>query len=137
MSGKMAKTKGAEGERELAKLLQKWAEPVTEHLGVDKINLERMAAAQSKSGGYDLSGLSWLAIEVKRVENMELKAWWRQTLKQCNDMQIPFLAWRLNRKPWNFRTRVPHQGVWLTVDLDLEAGQQWFQRELYARLTVQ
>ena len=134
MTGRMAKNKGANGERELRDLLEAWAAPVCRHYGVDNIELERTAAAQSRAGGYDLSGLDWLAIEVKRVEQLAVAAWWRQTLSQTKEGQLPFLAWRQNRKPWHFRVLVPWHGVQLVAQLDADNAKRWFQYELSARL---
>ncbi len=132
----MSKNKGANGERELRDLLVAWAHPVTTHLGVDSIDLQRTAASQSRTGGYDLAGLDWLAIEVKRVETKAVKQWWRQTLSQTGEGQLPFLAWRQNRQPWSFRTLVKcYGGAYnLTADLDVEGAKLWFQSELYRRL---
>jgi hypothetical protein len=134
MGGKMAKNKGAGGERELRDLLEVWAHPVTTHLQAQRVQLERTASAQSRAGGYDLAGLDWLAIEVKRVEVVALPSWWRQTLSQTKPDQLPFLAWRRNRTRWAFRVQVPHHGYLLVADFDEENARRWFQLELAQRL---
>lgn len=138
MSGRMAKNKGANGEREMAKVLTGWSLPVCEYLGVPVPEFERTASAQSKGGGYDLCGVPWLAVEVKRVETMALPAWWRQCKGQARPGQIPFLAWRQNRKPWQFRVLLKHStgagSVLLAVDMDYDNARSWYQYELYARL---
>ena len=55
---------------------------------------------QSAEGGYDLIGLSFLALEVKRQEILSLPAWWRQTTKQAACGQSPVLWFKQSRKPW-------------------------------------
>lgn len=82
------RAKGASAEREVAKLL----EPTCGKL---KRNLE-----QVRSGGHDLIGIDWLAIEIKRQETLNVEAWWAQTVSQAKDGQIPVLIYRQSRKPW-------------------------------------
>lgn len=99
--GSSQRNKGANGERELAKLLYG-------RLGVElKRNLE-----QSRIGGYDLVGLPF-AIEVKRHEELRVNEWWAQASHQAidarnatGDYTIPVLAWRQSRKPWTFRVPI-------------------------------
>lgn len=92
--GSSQRNKGANGERELAKLLY-------DRLGIElKRNLE-----QSRNGGYDLEGLPDFAIEVKRHEKLEVNKWWEQTVSQAErSNRIPVLAYRQNRKPWIIAT---------------------------------
>ena len=93
MGGKMSKNKGANGERELAKLLASC-------LGIENINRN---LAQSREGGADILDIEGLAIEVKRQENLCLPAWWKQTVKQAVDTKrLPVLAYRQNRREWKF-----------------------------------
>lgn len=133
--------KGQRGEREASVLLQEWAEPVTRAMGVSEIALHRNLD-QSRVGGYDLLGLDWLALEVKRHENLQVSQWWKQTVRQANADQIPFLMYRQNRTPWRFRVQVQtaHFGLrpttcgHLVVDMDADNARHWFQHELYCRL---
>lgn len=92
--GSSQRNKGANGERELAKLLY-------DRLGVElHRNLD-----QSRSGGYDIEGLPDFAIEVKRQEKLEVGKWWNQTCEQAEKVnRIPVLAYRQNRRPWVFAT---------------------------------
>ncbi len=93
---KMQRNKGARGERELAKLLE-------ENLGLEVTrNL-----LQPREGGYDLKGLP-VALEVKRCEQLRLKEWWHQAVKQALDTNKlhPVLAWRQNGKKWTFRVPI-------------------------------
>lgn len=141
MGGLSAKRKGANGEREAAKLLVEWIAPVYQSLDLDPPTLERNLM-QSRMGGFDLVGLEWLALEVKRQENVSLPAWWRQTLRQANTEQVPFLLWRQNRTPWKARVRIScahgRGERWaldvLDVDLDADRARDWLQRETYWRL---
>ena len=143
MAGAMSRGKGARGEREAKALVLGWAEPVYRHAGVEPPTLERNLM-QSRSGGFDLVGIPWLALEVKRQENPQLPAWWRQTVRQSGEGQVPFLMWRGNRQSWRFRVLVncahgaPHCGQWgitaLPVDMDSEAAKAWFQAEVWWRL---
>ena len=87
--GAFSRSKGAQGERELANEL-------TAELGV-KVARNLL---QVREGGYDLKGLP-IALEVKRQESLNLKAWWGQTIDQAGEL-LPVLAYRQNRKPWKF-----------------------------------
>jgi len=128
MAIKSPKNKGASGEREAARLLVEWAAEV----GVDidpSRNLE-----QTRGGGFDLNGVDGLAIEVKRVENMALPSWWRQAVRQADDVGWrPFLMWRQNRKPWKFRVRLWVDGIVLDADLEKGEAKKWFQAWIKSR----
>jgi hypothetical protein len=96
---KSPKSKGANAERELAKLLG-------DRLGISlQRNLE-----QWRSGGFDLLSDLPLAIEVKRCEQLQLNQWWKQALRQSQGGKIPVLCYRQSRQPW--RIVVPL--AWLT-----------------------
>ena len=87
--GKSERRKGATAERELAKIL-------FDELGIElKRNLD-----QTRDGGYDLVGLD-LAIEVKRRESESRGSWWVDAVKKAGK-KIPVLAYRSNRRPWQF-----------------------------------
>lgn len=97
---------------------------------------------QSRMGGFDLVGIPWLALEVKRQENEALPDWWRQTVKQADEAagQIPFLLWRKNRSPWRARVRIqtyhgPSCGL-AVIDADLifDEAKKWLQNEAWGRL---
>lgn len=137
------RTKGQTGEREAAALVGEWAKPVTDAIGCGPVTLTRNLV-QSRQGGYDLVGLDWLALEVKRHETLQLNQWWSQTLRQAGPGQLPVLMYRKNRTPWRFRALVTtaHYGPiasaacpGITVDMDVEAARLWFQTELWVRLT--
>lgn len=121
-----AKAKGADGERELASLLTGWAASSGVRLDLSR-NLE-----QTRSGGHDLMGLEeyGMAVEVKRVEAMNMNGWWKQATRQAiaAGNLTPVLAWRQNRKPWRFRVNAWVYPCTLALDIDLEEAQfrAWF-----------
>lgn len=99
MGGKMSRDKGQRGEREVYHILQPIVNEVYAEHGEVPPLLQRNQN-QSRSGGYDIVGLDWLALEVKRQETLEINAWWKQTLRQCRDDQEPVLMYRQNNKKW-------------------------------------
>lgn len=144
MAGSMSRNKGQRGEREARAVIEGWLAPVYESAGLGKPTLERNLM-QSREGGYDLVGIDWLALEVKRHENLQLGSWWRQTLRQAKEGQVPFLMYRANRQAWKFRVRVAtahptESGVWKIVhpgvaaDLSADEAKLWLQHEAWWRL---
>ena len=106
--GAFERTKGANGEREFARLIH-------EHLGV---RMQRRLR-QYQSGGCDLdvhpddTGLAagYLAncsIECKRAAKVTqgvIDAWWHQAVEQADRECMPVLAYKGDRQPW--RVRLP------------------------------
>jgi len=87
--GKMQRTKGAVGERELAKLIR-------ENLHMDC----QRRIEQTRDSGHDLDLMDY-AIEVKRAKTMTLNAWWKQTVENAAAAgMIPVLAYRIDNKKW-------------------------------------
>ncbi|MCK5613717.1 hypothetical protein KAR91_68265 [Candidatus Pacearchaeota archaeon] len=97
--GSMAKQKGKRGEREVVKIIQPIVDEVYGSFGMEPPQIFRNQN-QSFQGGYDLDGLDWLAIEVKRQETLSIKKWWEQTLEQADKGQDPVLIYRQSRKKW-------------------------------------
>ncbi len=103
--------KGKRGEREIAKILSDAIDEIRDELRssgveVDLPQVERNLS-QSRSGGFDLAGISWLAPEVKRQESLNINAWWKQTMKQAKESdREPVLFFKQNRKPWRVMTEV-------------------------------
>lgn len=127
-----AKNKGANGERELAGILDSWARSIDVKLEL-KRNLE-----QTRGGGHDLVGLEeyGLAVEVKRVEQNAINSWWSQAVRQAVKVNsIPVLAHRKNRQPWRFRVRAWVYPCQCELDVDMEAEQfkKWFISHLQRR----
>tara|TARA_R110002020_G_scaffold94585_5_gene227431 strand:- start:43 stop:447 length:405 start_codon:yes stop_codon:yes gene_type:complete len=94
--GKMQRSKGAAGEREAAAILHQQFQDILPnrlHRNLD----------QTRDGGYDLKGLPFVALEVKRCETLALPKWWEQTLAQAKSVDaVPVLMYRQSRKPWFF-----------------------------------
>jgi hypothetical protein len=137
--GAGARGKGGSGEREVKIILRSILAPVYSHHNMELPDIERNLE-QSRGGGYDLKGIEWLAIEVKRQERSNLKLWWKQTLEQTGNGQVPFLIHRANHQPWRVRTLMPvgicggRNVLPLVVDLEREQWSIWLQYEVHARL---
>jgi Holliday junction resolvase len=89
----LSRTKGAEGERELRRLLvEELGEGITRNL------------AQSRAGGHDLEGVPGWAVECKRARKATralLRSWWEQTTSQAERAGLrPALCYREDRAPW-------------------------------------
>lgn len=100
-----ARAKGQRGEREVIGLLQPVVKKVYEEFGLVVIDLERNLM-QSMKGGYDIVGLDWLALEVKRVENTGasgVNSWWAQTTRQAAEHQEAVLFFRPNQSHWSIK----------------------------------
>lgn len=121
MGGKSSRDKGANAEREVKNLHNVWLEQQGYGAGVVKRNV-----FQSMEGGYDLLGLPFLAIEVKRCETLALGTWWDQCVRQAGVDQEPVLWYRQNRKPWRVRMRGGVGGVrGVLVDISIEDYFTW------------
>lgn len=112
----MGRNKGARGELELLKLLQPAVDSV---LGVGKVLLTRNLV-QTRDGGFDIEGLHWLALEVKRQESLSLGTWWQQAMRQAGSTRVPVLAYRQNNRPWRIRMQVDVLGEVVLVEMSLE-----------------
>lgn len=108
--------KGAAAELEFVKILQQEVDVCCSpgHGIVFKRNLE-----QVRGGGYDITGLSWLALEIKRQENMSLNIWWEQCERQAEG-RVPVLAYRQNNRPWRIRMPINVYNNRTLADMSLE-----------------
>lgn len=90
-----AKEKGAKGEREVASLLQPTVDRAyMETLGITLAEVPKLQRnlLQTREGGYDLVGLDWMALEVKRVEALgkggilkgHIRGWWSQCVTSAS-----------------------------------------------------
>lgn len=77
-----SRQKGANGEREVAKILQQVVNGVALQCGYVPPTIRRNTE-QSQIGGEDLTGLPWYSFEIKRCERVELDKWWQQTVTQA------------------------------------------------------
>lgn len=141
MAGRSSKSKGKRGEYEGRDLIQKWATDVYAELGLVPPVLQRNVE-QVRGGGFDIVGIDWLALEIKRQETAHLNAWWAQTLRQAGPGMLPVLMWRQNRSPWAFRVRMrclcgdPNKRMGIqeiTADLTLAEAHLWLRQEIFWR----
>ena len=94
-----SRTKGASGEREVARIL-------ADELGIQMVrNL-----AQARNGGSDLIGLPGWSVEVKRAKAVTagmVGEWWSQAEAQAiREGKRPALAYRADRQPWRVAVRL-------------------------------
>jgi hypothetical protein len=84
---------------------------------------------QSRTGGCDIIGLPWIAIEVKHQETLQLASWWQQTLSQARKNNvIPCLIFKQNRVSWKAVVELEiAKNVVVPVTLDLESFLLWFE----------
>ena len=88
--GKFSRDKGGRGERELFGML-------SADLGVTV----RRNLAQTRGGGADTIEIAGWSVEVKRVENASVGAWFAQAQRQAaNDGRAPVLFYRASYQPW-------------------------------------
>lgn len=95
--------KGAKGERQLATQLNAIVNALLLKHGLPipaKPVIQRNQN-QSAVGGNDLSNTFSLSIEVKRQENLNVEAWWRQCCYAAErNQEFPVLVYRQNNGPW-------------------------------------
>jgi hypothetical protein len=136
------RAKGQNGEREAIRLIESWAAPVAATAGIQPPELSRNLV-QSRSGGYDVVGIDWLALEVKRHENLQVSQWWKQAVRQAGAEQLPLLMYRQNRTPWRFRALITaahyspcgQSGTSkIVADLAEDQARLWFQTEYWVRV---
>lgn len=95
--------KGANGERQLATQLNDIVNALLLKHGIplpDKPIIQRNQN-QTAVGGNDLSNVFGLGIEVKRQENLNIEAWWRQCVQSSErNRDFPVLVYRQNKSAW-------------------------------------
>ena len=89
MTGKGSRAKGASAERELFALL-------SDNLGV----VVKRNLSQTRGGGADTLDIPGWAIVVKRVEQLNITAWWQQAQDQAGTTHRPILFYRASRQTW-------------------------------------
>lgn len=146
------RTKGAEGEREIAKLLNGIIVEVMTAMAFSAEDITAAAGSvqrnqnQSAVGGCDLTNVFGMAVEVKRQEVLAIPEWWRQTVKAAErNNELPVLIYRQNRKPWRVRTygwlMLPGSapGEWnrqqmAVCEFDIDTFKTWFFQWVNAKL---
>lgn len=144
------RAKGAEGEREVIRMLTPIIKEVmkemdfAEELIRDADQMVQRNQNQSAVGGCDLTNVFGIAVEVKRQETLSVNTWWKQcvTSAQRNN-ELPLLIYRKNRQAWRIRTfgflHVPHhEGGWTghqsVIELEEEDFKSWFKQWVRAKI---
>lgn len=139
-----ARAKGQNGEREVVHLLngvirqvlesQTWPEDVV------KASLSCIQRNQNQSavGGCDLNGVFGMAVEIKRVERLNVEAWWRQCTEQARrNAEHPVLLYRQNHQPWTCVTMghapLPgsRQSSAIRIEMNEDDFTTWFYQWVY------
>lgn len=134
------RTKGQQGEREVADMLNFIVYTVLKEMGYPEEEALRGMTTiqrnqqQSAVGGNDLTNCFGLSIEVKRQEALSVNTWWKQcVVAAARNEELPVLMYRQNRKPWRVRTL-----SWLNVgsssknymqavvEFDIDTFKSWF-----------
>jgi len=119
------RTKGQTGEREFAAWLKRNLKLEVE----PQRNLEQVRfGAHIKSTGFDLVNCQPFCVEVKRVEKLSLRSWWIQCVNATTpEYPVPVVAFRQNRKKWEFLISASHIGLENGfVRLEENEGIKWF-----------
>jgi len=126
--GKMARDKGARGEREVIDMLQPMVDAAYQAAGKDPPQLKRTSSMQADGGGCDVHGLPWLALEVKRCETLALDAWWRQCCDQAQLGQLAVLVYRQNKRKWSVRCllQIAVTNTFVIADISIEDFLRYF-----------
>lgn len=136
------RTKGQEGEREVAKLLNGIVAKVRDELKLPQYatqdELFQRNQNQSAVGGSDLSCPMPLDIEIKRQEALSVNTWWKQCVASAERTGgIPILIFRQNRKAWRvcMYADIPLQPTGSScysslgpcrVEIDIDTFKAWF-----------
>lgn len=140
MGYSLSRSKGSRGESEILMILHNAMIEVYRERGKEPL----APVLTTSSIGFDIKGLTWLAPEVKRVENDlpgMIDHWWGQCKRQAKEGQIPVLFYRKNNRPWNVRMygHLLIDGemgprVRMPVDIGLAAFTTWFKLKIAALL---
>lgn len=140
--GSLSIQKGKRAERAVAAILNPIVERVCIASGCDVQRLKRNLS-QTQSGGFDLDGLDWIAIEIKHHKTVALNSWWQQTLRQAgrdmagspvgNASREPVLIWKQHGGKWNVRmlgylALEPGRRLRTHVDISFDAFLIWFEK---------
>lgn len=144
------RTKGAEGERQVYKMLNDIIVEVMTGLAYPADEVEKAKTMvqrnqnQTAVGGCDLTNTFGMAIEVKRQEVLAIPEWWRQTVKSAErNNELPVLMFKQNRKAWRIRTygflHTPAvSGGWSSVqgvvEIDEYTFKTWFKAWVTGKL---
>lgn len=98
MGGRSSRNKGANAERELAKI-------IGERLG---ITMHRTPLSGGMSWKGDIQGWQGFHVEAKRCERLSIPSWVAQSEADCPDGSVPLVVFRQSREPWRVVLRLDH-----------------------------
>lgn len=139
MAKSFAQSKGARAERQVIQLLQPVVNEIYSERSLEPPILQRNTL-QSDRGGYDITGLDWLALEVKHQEQLLVDKWWEQTVRQAKNNTEPVLFYKQNNVKFRVRlwARIYIHGgsnhQWHVVEMSPEAFIQYFRDRLIVEL---
>ena len=84
-----SRTKGANGERELSKVLREYG-----------FNARRGQQFSGANGDPDVIGIDGIHIECKRVERLNIYTAYEQSTNDAREGETPVVIHRKNRKQW-------------------------------------
>jgi len=139
MAGSKSRDKGQRAERAVIGLLQPVVNETYMERGLEPPILQRNTL-QSDRGGYDITGLPWIALEVKHQEQLAVDKWWDQTIKQAKNNTEPVLFYKQNNI--KFRVRLwariyihgGHNHQWHVVEMSPESFIDYFKARLITEL---
>lgn len=142
------RTKGQQGERDIAGVLNKIVSVVRKDLKfatyATRDELFQRNQNQSAVGGSDLSSPMPLEIEVKRQEALSINTWWGQCTESAERTGgIPILIFRQSRKKWrvimygDILLQPPGSTSYasfgpIKVEIDMDDFEAWF-KTYYSR----
>lgn len=136
-----SRAKGLRGENEAISLLQPVCDKVTDLCGQPRMELVRDTRQRYEAKHYDIFGCPWIALEIKRHENLQgLEGWWKQVKDAAGPKQIPVLMYRQNNAQWRVRMKAPiylckGKIVRMTVNITLGDFLIWFEQKLMYELS--
>lgn len=140
------RTKGQQGEREVADMLNAIVYSVMKELGYSDAECAKGATTvqrnqmQSAVGGNDLTNCFGMSIEIKRQEALSVGTWWKQCVAAAErNNEMPVLMYRQNRKAWHVRTygwiNLPgSKHMRGEVEFDIETFKTWFREWVRCKL---
>lgn len=108
--GKHASAKGAQGERDVLNAFRDIMRNVEDelkdqgHTFVARSDFATRKRLERGTSNRDIGNIPIISIEVKRNENLNVKAAWEQSVRQADGGLLPVLVYRYNREPWRVRT---------------------------------
>lgn len=108
--GRASSRKGATGERDVLGAFRDAMRAVEAalaecgHVFVARSEFATRKRIEKDTSNRDIGNIPLISIEVKRNENLNIKAAWEQCVRQADGGLLPVLVYRYNREPWRVRT---------------------------------